>query len=173
MSMAAVDIPKLPAELRPQDVTAIIDTREQTPFTLSPMKTVRGTLATGDYSVAGLENSIVIERKSRDDLISCVGPQRPRFEREILRMLAYPVRAVIVETTWHQLESGGWRSNVTPQSAVGSVVGWIAAGVPFVMAGDHLHADRFAARLLFIAARRRWREARGFVAAMSGEGNDA
>lgn len=173
MTTATTDRPKLRAELRPQDVTAVIDSREQMPFTLSPMKTVRGTLATADYSIAGLENVIAIERKSLGDLISCIGAERERFEKEIQRLLAYPTRAVIVETTWHQLESGGWRSNVTPQSAVGSVVGWIAAGVPFVMAGDHLHADRFAARLLFIAARRRWREARALVNAVCTEDMDA
>jgi DNA excision repair protein ERCC-4 len=165
MSVAAIERPKLRAELRPQDVTAIIDTREQTPFALSPMRTVRGTLATGDYSVAGLESVVALERKSLGDLISCVGP-----EREIQRLLAYPTRAVIVEATWGQLEMGGWRSNVTASSAVGSVLGWIAAGVPFILAGDHLNGDRFAARLLFIAARRRWREARALVNAVCTEG---
>lgn len=169
MTTATIERPKLRAELRPEDVTAIIDTREQTPFALSPMRTVRGTLATGDYSVSGLENVIALERKSLGDLISCVGPERERFEREIQRLLAYPTRAVIVEATWSHLESGGWRSNVTPSSAVGSVLGWIAAGVPFILAGDHLNGDRFAARLLFIAARRRWREARSLVNAVGGE----
>ena len=46
------------------------------------------------------------------------------------------------------------------------MLGWIAAGVPVVMAGDHLHADRYVARLLFISARRRWRECRALVEAV-------
>jgi ERCC4-type nuclease len=134
------------------------------------MQTVRGTLATGDYSVVGLENVIAIERKSLDDLIACVGPERERFDREIQRLLAYPTRAVVVESTWQQLEHGGWRSRVTAASAVGSVLGWIAAGVPFILAGDHLHGDRFAARLLYTAARRRWREARSLVQSIKSAG---
>jgi ERCC4-type nuclease len=156
----------IPVELQPEAVTAVIDTREQHPLTLAPLRTVRGTLATGDYSVKGLENVIAVERKSLSDLICCVGVERDRFEREIHRLLAYPVRAVVVEATWGHLEGGGWRSHVTAASAVGSVLGWIAAGVPVVMAGDRLHADRYVARLLFIAARRRWREARALVEAV-------
>ena len=160
----------LPAELHPEAVTVIVDSREQHPLTLAPLRIVRGTLATGDYSVVGLEGVIAVERKSLTDLICCVGGERERFEREIHRLLAYPVRAIVVEATWAHLEGGGWRSHVTPQAAVGSVLGWIAAGVPVVMAGDHLHADRYVARLLFIAARRRWREARALVEAVTEAG---
>ena len=61
------------------------------------------------------------------------------------------------------LEKGEWRSKVTPAAAVGSCLGWIARGVPIVMCGDHERAGRYVARLLFLAARRRWREARKLV----------
>ena len=62
---------------------------------------------------------------------------------------------------------GQWRGNVTPQSAMGSLVGWIAAGVPIVMASDHRRAGQFVSRMLFIAARRRWREARKLLETQS------
>ena len=46
------------------EVTAIIDTREQTPFDLAPMQTKAGTLNVGDYSVAALSSPrIGIRRK--------------------------------------------------------------------------------------------------------------
>jgi hypothetical protein len=63
--------------------------------------------------------------------------ERGRFDREIQRLLAYSVRGIVVESTWAALEAGGWRSQVTPAAAVGSCLGWIAAGVPIIMAGDH------------------------------------
>ena len=47
-----------------ENLTAIVDLREQLPLDLSPLRTIRGTLATGDYSVQGLENIVAIERKS-------------------------------------------------------------------------------------------------------------
>ncbi|MCC6126621.1 MAG: hypothetical protein IT426_16795 [Pirellulales bacterium] len=153
----------IPAEIRPEQITAVVDSREQCPLDLSPLRSVVGTLATGDYSVSGLESHIALERKSLPDLLGCIGQSRERFEREIQRLLAYPCRAVVVECTWLDLESGEWRSQVTPAAAIGSVLGWIAQGVPFIMAGDHERAGRYVSRLLFTAARRRWRECRGLI----------
>ena len=52
----------------------IIDTREQTPWSFPDGVLIeRGTLATGDYTLAGLENIVAVERKSLADFISCCG----------------------------------------------------------------------------------------------------
>lgn len=165
--IATTDQPRrrspLPAELRPEAVTAIIDTREQLPLCLEPLAVERDTLTTGDYSVAGLETIVAVERKSLSDLLACVGQERDRFDREVVRLLAYPVRALVVESSWAELEAGDWRSKVTPAAAVGSCIGWIAAGLPIILAGDHQRAGRFVAKLLYTAARRRWREARALA----------
>ena len=153
----------IPAELRAEQVVAIIDTREQLPLDLTPLATISGTLTTGDYSVCGLENIVAVERKGLSDLVGCIGAERQRFDREILRLLAYPVRALIVESTWPEIEAGNWRSQVTPTAAIGSLLGWVAAGLPIIMAGDHERAGRYVGRLLYTAARRRWREARALA----------
>jgi hypothetical protein len=78
-------------------------------------------------------------------------------------MLAYPVRALLVESTWSQLEAGGWRGQITPQQAVGSCLGWVGRGVPIIMAGTHARAGKYAARLLYTAARRYWKQLREFA----------
>ena len=153
----------IPSELKPDNVTAVIDTREQRPLDLAPLRTEAGSLVTGDYSVKGLESVVAVERKSLPDLLACIGQERERFDREVQRLLAYPCRAIVIEAAWSDLENGGWRSQVTPAAAVGSVLGWIAAGIPVIMAGDHARAGRYVSRLLFTAARRRWREARSLV----------
>ncbi len=144
--------------LEVSDVTAICDTREQLPLDLGNMRMARGTLATGDYSVAGLEHVISVERKSLDDLLGCVGNDRERFDRECQRLLGYPVRAIVVESSWAEIEKGEWRSKVTPAAALGSLLGWMCLGIPIMMVGDHERAGKYVARLLFLAARRRWRE---------------
>lgn len=154
---------KMKADIDPAAVTAIIDTREQLPLDLSPLRSERGTLRTGDYSVKGLENVVCLERKSLSDLLGCMGSSRERFEHELQRMLGYQTRAVIVEATWHELEAGEWQSKIKPASAIGSVLGWISGGVPFLFVGSHQRAGQYASRILYIVARRRWREARGFV----------
>lgn len=158
---------QIPADLQPSSVVAVIDSREQLPLDLSPLQVVPGTLATGDYSIRGLEQHIAIERKSLSDLLGCIGQDRERFDREIVRLLAYPTRAVVVESSWTALETGGWRSKITPQAATGSVLGWIAQGVPFLFCGDRAAAAKAVSRMLFIAARRHWRIARSFVSSVS------
>jgi ERCC4-type nuclease len=139
-------------------VTAIIDTREQTPLDLAPLKTVTATLNTGDYSVLGLQHLIALERKSLPDLLACVGSERDRFDREVQRLLAYPTRCLVGEASWAQIEAGDWKSQVKPAAALGSLLGWIAQGLPVIMAQNHDNASHYASRLLFLAARRRFRE---------------
>jgi DNA excision repair protein ERCC-4 len=157
------DLPKIPAQPKPEWLCAIIDTREQNPWDMAPFRSIRGTLAAGDYSAVGLESVVTIERKSLPDYLGCCGVERLRFDAEMLRMLGYPVRAVIIEASWADLERGNWRSRITPQSVVASTLGWIASGVPFILASDRETAQRYAVKLLYIAARRRWREARGLL----------
>ena len=149
-----------PVELKPESVVAIVDTREQLPLDLAPLRTETGTLATGDYSVKGLEHVVAVERKSLPDLLGCVGRDRERFDREVQRLLAYPTRCLVVESTWAELERGEWRGKVTPAAAIGSCLGWVAAGLPIIMATDHARAGRYTSRLLYTSARRRWRESR-------------
>jgi hypothetical protein len=73
------------AELKPEDCCAIIDTREQLPLDLSPLKVEAGSLTTGDYSVKGLEQVVAIERKSAVDMLACIGRN---FQGKSLRTLA-------------------------------------------------------------------------------------
>ncbi len=135
---------KLPAELKPECVVGIIDTREQSPLNLAPLRTETDTLTTGDYSVRG-----------RD---------RGKFDREVHRLLAYPTRALVVESTWAAIEIGDWtRSKVTTAATIGWLLGWVAMGLPVIMSGDHKRAGRYVSRLLFTMARRRWRESRELI----------
>ena len=64
----------------------IVDTREQTPLTFTHLDAVRGTLATGDYSVDGLQSRFAVERKSVPDLVGSLTQERARFMRELERM---------------------------------------------------------------------------------------
>jgi ERCC4-type nuclease len=155
---------KIPAEVKPEWITIVQDSREQTPWNLSPMNVEVGTLSAGDYSVKSLTDIIALERKELNDAINCVGSERERFEREVQRLLAYPVRAILVEASWQDIEAGRWRSEVTSAAAMGSFLGWIARGLPVVMCGNRERAQTFAKRILYTAARRRWREARGLLA---------
>lgn len=113
-------------------------------------------LKTGDYTILGMEDHISVERKSLEDFISCVGGERERFDREIERLKEFPVKAIIVEATLHDLLRGEWRSQVTINAVLGSYIGWQCHGIPIILAGDKCHD--FIEWFLTIAAKRRMKE---------------
>jgi DNA excision repair protein ERCC-4 len=155
------------ASLKPEQLTALVDTREKLPFDLSPLWMEIATLTTGDYSIKGLQDVIAVERKSLPDLLGCVGQHRDRFERELQRLLAFPARCVVVEAGWADIEAGAWANKLTPKQVSGSIAGWIAQGVPFVLCDSRDRAAWFTSRFLFIAARRRLREVEAAVKAVA------
>ncbi len=64
------------------------DSREQSPFHFEDarfdgVEVIEGTLTTGDYSIAGLESRVAVERKSLADFIGSISTGRERFEREV------------------------------------------------------------------------------------------
>jgi ERCC4-type nuclease len=154
---------KLPAKLPNDAITALVDTREQTPLTLPGLRSEPATLATGDYSVKGLEHLVAIERKELADLVACCGRERDRFEREVQRLLAYPVRSLVVEATWQDIEAAQWRSKLNARQVGASVISWQVKGLPIFLAGDRQAAGRIVASMLRRAAVHRWRELRSFA----------
>lgn len=152
---------RLPAKLDPSKVVAVRDTREQVGLDLGPLSVVDGTLPTGDYSIRGMEHEVAIELKGDlSDLLAVVGRERDRFEREVQRLLSYPVRAMVVCTTWPQIEMGGWRGRLTSRQVEGAMVGWVARGLPVCLVGDRERAGRMVSRLIYTAARRRYEQLR-------------
>lgn len=129
----------------------------------SLMNSEPGTLYTGDYSIKGLEHIVTVERKSLDDLMGCIGQHRERFEKEIDRLRAYECKTIVVESTWEKIEKGDYRSRINPSAAIGSIMGWIARGIPVTMCGNAERAGIFTARFLWICANRRMRELRSIT----------
>lgn len=130
---------------------------------VSPCKSISGTLPTGDYGILGMENYAVVERKSLDDLVQCVGRERERFEKEVQRLLAYPVRALVVEGSWGDIENKKYRSQVHPNAVLGSIFSWIGRGLQVHMVDNHTKAGIHISRILFSAARQRWYETHQFL----------
>lgn len=141
------------------DITAVIDSREQTPFDLAPMKIKAGALQVGDYSVAGLESVIAIERKSLPDLVACCGRERERFQRELNSLRGWPVNAVIVEAGWSDIERGDWRSKLTSGQVQSSLASWMSQGHTIILGESPATAAKITRGILFYAARYRYREA--------------
>lgn len=125
----------------------LIDTREQKPFAFmdpiyQPITTSSQGLQIGDYSLAGLQDKIAIERKSLDDLVQCLCRERERFERELVRGAGLDVFAVVVEADWQALAKGQYRSRMNPHAACQSVAAFTARyRLPFIFAGSRKGAE--------------------------------
>jgi len=134
------------------DHTILIDSREKpgTAYTFDqwPVATNRTTLTTGDYSIDGFETEVTVERKAMDDLATCCGTDRDRFEAQVQRMSDMDNATVVIEGTKKQAQNGDYYPNIHPNSLVGTVESWSAQsptgyGVEFVWAGTRDQAERF------------------------------
>lgn len=125
----------------------VIDNREQCPFQFEgdayPLTRVDfGTLLTGDYSLHGMTDRVGIERKSLADLVTCLGRERDRFERELKRARGLECFVVVCEGSWLELLQGRYNSKLKPLSAVQSVAAFMARfGIPFFFAETRRAAE--------------------------------
>jgi DNA excision repair protein ERCC-4 len=107
------------ADCRP---TIVVDQREQAPLVFTRLASVPGTLYAGDYSVAGLEASFSVERKSIDDLANCcMGANRERLERELLRMRGYRFKRLLVVGSREDIAAGHYHSKINPKSVLATL----------------------------------------------------
>ena len=139
----------------------LVDTREQRPWFGGPVRgfefeTARATLPTGDYTLDGLHERVLVERKSLPDLLNCVTRDRERFERELQRLAdATEERWLFVEASRHEVEEGRYLSRVAPSAVVGSLQSWsVDYGVKVWFAGSAQLAERDALRLFLRVERR-------------------
>ncbi|WP_437988007.1 ERCC4 domain-containing protein [Sorangium sp. So ce117] len=109
----------------------------------------RATLSAGDYSVQGFEDRIRIERKELGDFVNCCTRERDRFVRELDKLRAFELRAIVVEASLLDVAAHRYRSRALPKAIVASAVAFhVDYGVPTIWAGDHAKAARVAEMIL-------------------------
>lgn len=101
--------PRKPREkAAPPTFHVIVDNSEKKPWLFPPdadegcVGSTVQSIDTGDYTLLGFENVLCIERKGSTGEIA-QNVTQARFERELERMRAFPVRAVILEFTLEDL----------------------------------------------------------------------
>lgn len=110
------------AELRP---AVIIDTREQEPLPIARLPVIRAGLQSGDYTAAGLQDHVAIERKSIADLVGCcMGESRERFERELHRLRGFRFKRLLIIGDRQEIAAGNYRSAIRPASVLHSLAAW-------------------------------------------------
>src|SRR5512138_3703094 len=101
----------------------VVDTREQEPygFQCGGLHVVRRALPAGDYSLAGYEQSVAVERKTLDDFVSTVIRHRSRFSKELRILSKYDAACVVVEANLRDILIGGYRSGAHPNAVLGTL----------------------------------------------------
>src|SRR5437899_7794730 len=97
---------KLPTPLP----VAIVDTREQNPLSFRRFKgwfarIDSRALPLGDYSVAGMEDSCVVERKDLADLICSFTNNRNVFVKRLRRMSEMPHSLLVITAPLSEIKS--------------------------------------------------------------------
>ena len=139
----------------------VVDSREQAPFTFAGFAAVVEVagLEAGDYSLAGFERRVSIERKSLPDLVACLGVERDRFQRELARLRGFDAACIIVEQPQSVLRLGHFRSRMDAGAAWQSCLALsMRFRVPFFWAENRADAERICFDCLRHFARDRWRE---------------
>ena len=138
--------------------TIIIDTREQEGYSFDPRlaASVRRALPAGDYSLAGLENTVAVERKTLDDLVSTVIHSRERFRNELRKLAGYRAACVVGEGGVLDVLLHRYRGDAHPNAVVGSSLSIILDfRIPVFFCSNRQAACQFVQAYL-LAAHARW-----------------
>ena len=128
------------------DFRIVIDSREQEPYTFA-CEVLKAKLDAGDYSVAGFEQRVAVERKSLRDFVGTVIHDFDRFTRELAKLSAMEAACIVVEADLTAVLCGLHHDAlraVAPQSLLGSST-YIAIKyrVPVYWCGSRPAAVRF------------------------------
>jgi len=134
---------------------AIVDTREQNPLSFRRFKrwfarVKHQALRIGDYSVEGLEDSIVVERKDLADLIQSFTTNRAVFINRLRRMRDYPHCLLVVTASLREIKSEYPYRAANPNRITQSLIAVLAGlGVPFLCTESHELGEEMVASYLY------------------------
>jgi len=124
---------------------------------------VRCTLKTGDYTVEGYEDEIIIERKTLEDLVSTLTTNRKTFIKECQRMEAFKRKFIVIETTLARLKSPYAYSDAHPNSIFGTLIAIQERfGVQVMFAATRELAEEYTVSTLVKYHALRWLEKNGY-----------
>jgi len=134
-----------------QLLDVVVDTREQEPYGFDPGRViaVRRALPAGDYSLAGHEDRVAVERKTLEDFVHSAVRDRARFGRELRALALYDFACVAVEASMDDVLAHRYRSATHPHAVFGAALSiTVDLGVPVFFCGDRQIACLFVEGLL-------------------------
>jgi DNA excision repair protein ERCC-4 len=175
MTAAPVPHPTLPVlaerggtQLQTPRATVLVDTREQNPFNFSRFKgwftgIEKTALPLGDYSVVGLQDICVVERKNLSDLVHSCTVNRTIFIKRLHRMAQYPHRLLVITSTLSQVKSPYTHASVDPNRVMQFLIAVLAGlQVPFVCSETHELGEELVASYLYQVHLYHWLESNDY-----------
>jgi ERCC4-type nuclease len=132
-------------------VKILIDSREQLPYRFESYdcETISEALVVGDYSLAGLESRVSIERKSLDDLAGTLTAGRERFARECERGRTLEFFGLVIEASLDDIRRHRYQSQALPQCLLQTLAAWsIRYGLHVFFCGNRPGAEYMTFSLL-------------------------
>ncbi len=129
---------KMPVN-RSNRLSILVDTREQHPFEFDParVESIRLGLDAGDYSLAGFEPLVSVERKSLEDYVSSLIRSQQRFLREMKKLSVMQHKCVVVEGDLVDIQQHRYHSGVHPSAVIGATMMLIVDfGVPVLFCSN-------------------------------------
>ena len=154
-------------QLRTPLPVAVVDTREQNPLSFRRFKgwfagVENRALPLGDYSVAGLENFCVVERKDLGDLICSFTENRGVFIKRLRRMSALPHSLLVITASLGEIKSEYPYRRVSPNHITQSLIAVLAGlRLPFVCTETHELGEEIVASYLYQTFLYDWLERNG------------
>ena len=155
-------------QLKVPRATVVVDTREQNPFDFARFEgwfegIENKALKLGDYSVAGLEDLCVVERKDLPDLVHSLTVERSVFVNRLKLMSAYPYRLLVITTALGQIKSPYPYSTANPNRVFQSLVALLAGlNLPFLCTDTHELGEEAVASYLYQIHLYHWLENNGY-----------
>jgi hypothetical protein len=171
MTAAPVSHPVIPVlaerggtQLTTPRATVLVDTREQNPFNFSRFKgwfagIEKKALTLWDYSVVGLEDVCVVERKDLSDLVHSCTVERTAFIDRLRLMARCPHRLLVITSTLSQVKSPYAHSRIDPNRTTQFLVAVLAGlQVPFVCSETHELGEELVGSYLYQVHLYHWLE---------------
>ena len=134
---------------------AIIDTREQNPLSFRRFKgwfakIEHRALRLGDYSIQGMEDDCIVERKDLADLIQSFTTNRSVFINRLRRMADRPHSLLVVTASLTEIKSEYPYRGANPNRITQSLIAVLAGlRVPFICTDTHELGEEIVASFLY------------------------
>ena len=155
-------------QIKAPKAVLLVDTREQNPLNFSRFRgwfsgIEKKALKLGDYSIGGLEDVCVVERKDLSDLVHSCTADRSAFINRLRLMARYPHRLLVITSTLSQIKSPYAHAKVDPNRITQFLVATLAGlQVPFVCSETHELGEELVGSYLYQVHLYHWLESHDY-----------